>query len=158
MVPEVKTAIRQQFQLDLQFNENRHGAQFRTKMLDDLKNTLSERHSFIWIITMVNDLFNNKYQVVWDRDGITRAGQEYLKLLAGRDHVIVFGGRGNLWGIDDSHYELASKQSVQDLSQLGLNVLWGGDLMETWSPTDFANWHWAGYKRDRGAQCAGRFG
>ena len=141
MVPEVQTAFRELLQLDVQFNEDRHGAQFRTKMLDDLKNILSDRHSFIWIISMVNDFFNNKSQVVWDRDGITRAGQEYVKLLAGRDHVIVLGGRGNLWGISDSLYESASKQSVQDLSKLGLNVLWGGDLMKNWYAEDFKNWH-----------------
>ena len=96
VVWEVKEAFREQFRLDVQFNDYRHGAKFQKKMLEDLKTTLSENHSFVWIISMVNDLFNHKNLLVWDRDGIARAGREYRKLLAGRNHVIVFGGRGTL--------------------------------------------------------------
>ena len=55
--------------------------------------------------------------------------------------------------ISDPLYEVASKQSVQDLSKLGLNVLWGGDLMENWSADDFKNWYFAGERRERAAQC-----
>lgn len=149
VVGEVRSLFQQHCQLHVQFNENRHGAQFRTRMLDDLRNTLHDGHRFVWIISMVNDLFNNKFQVVWDRDGIMKAGQAYQQLLEGIPHVIVFGGRGNLWGIDDPLYEKASKESVRDLSQLSLNVLWGGDLMGDWSANDFANWHWAGSSRGR---------
>ena len=96
LVPEVTAAFRQQFQLDVEFNENRDSIHFQHRMLDDLKSNLSDRHSFVWIISMVNDLFNHKNLLVWDRDGIARAGREYRKLLAGRNHVIVFGGRGTL--------------------------------------------------------------
>ena len=95
-VPEVTAAFRERFQLDVEFNEDRYGIHFRHRMLDDLKSILSESHSFVWIISMVNDLFNNQSVVVPDRDGIKRAGLEYLKLLTGRNHVIVFGGRGSL--------------------------------------------------------------
>ena len=96
VIGEVPKLFQQHCQLHVQFNKNRHGAQFRTGMLDDLRNTRHEGHRFVWIISMVNDLFNNKYEIIWDRDGIVRAGQEYLQVLADRDHVIVFGGRGTL--------------------------------------------------------------
>ena len=153
VVGEVQEDFRRRCHLRVQFNEDRHGKQFRFGLLDDLrKHTLSERHSFVWIISLGNDLFDNTCKVVWDRDGIKNAGREYKELLQGKDHVIVFGGRGDLWNIDD-YYDEASKGSVRDLRQLGLNVVWGGDLMRNWSPQYFKNWHWAGSSRDQAAHC-----
>ena len=86
--------------------------------------------------------------MVEQRAGIKDAGREYRQLLQGRGHVIIFGGRANLWGIDPL-YETLAKQSVEDLKTLGLNVIWGGSLMDDWISDDFINWHWKSDRRYR---------
>ena len=119
VVGEVQEDFRRRCHLRVQFNEDRHGKQFRFELLDDLrKHTLSERHSFVWIISLGNDLFDNKYKVVWDRDGIKRAGQEYLKVHAGRDHVIVLGGRGKSLPLTTGNFVESQTGYSQIQSQL----------------------------------------
>ena len=150
---EVSEALKQRFEISLTSNSRQHyDALFQTDLLQYLTQTLSEKHDFVWVISMLNDLMNNRDEVVDCRDGIIEAGRAYAKLLEGRKHVIVIGGRGDQWNIHDRRYETLAMQYVKDLRQLGLTVVWGGHFMEEWNKKLFTGYHWAGRTREKGAQ------
>lgn len=153
---DLVTRMRADYNLDVQVNAgDHHGAHFCGNLLHYVSQELREQPAFqmVFVMSMANDFFRKGSFLTPDsleaaQQAIFEAGLQYRQALGDRSHLIIFGGRGDLWDLG-IEYDEACLDAVRMLQHIGLNAVFGAWTMDELEKRYFNNWHWTGiHKKD----------
>ena len=149
--------MRSDCNLDVQVNAGyHHGALFSGNLLQYVSQELRKQPAFqkIYVMSMANDYFRKgsflpPESLEVAQQAICEAGLQYRQVLEDRSHLIIFGGRGDLWDLGPE-YDAACQDAVARLQHIGLNAVCGASTMDELEKHHFHNWHWTGIHKQAG--------